>query len=162
MIQEEEDFLRALNRFHKLGPAFHMTGTSRGKMILMGTVVRLSEISPDGKVRVSDLVSTLQMPAPGVSRLLKGLEEEGLVVRTIDPSDRRNTLVSLTDSGCAETERGRAWINQTVDAITEGMGVEKIQTLTTLLNELYDQINRVCLNPEEKKEGKLSNKNHRQ
>lgn len=152
MIQEEEDFLRALNRFHKLGPAFHMTGISRGKMILMGTVVRLSMASPNGKVRVSDLVSMLQMPAPGVSRLLKALEEEGLVVRTIDPSDRRNTLVSLTDSGRAETERGRAWINQTVDAITEGMGVEKIQTLTALLNELYDQINRVCLKPEEKKE----------
>ena len=50
-------------------------------------------------VKVSDLAKAVRMTMPGVSRALAGLEEKGIIERRIDKSDRRNTLVFLTEDG---------------------------------------------------------------
>ncbi|MGI6057444.1 MAG: MarR family winged helix-turn-helix transcriptional regulator [Bilifractor sp.] len=154
----QEDFLSSVYRFHRLRPSLCMSGTSRGKMYLLGAVWQICRISgnPEPKVRVSDLVARLGIPAPGVSRILKSLEEEGVVVRGVDPSDRRTTLVSLTEKGRSEVQRGQDWLDQLLDSITSGMGEEKVRTLSILLNELYDQVELVLSDRESGSRGNHS------
>ena len=53
---------------------------------------------PDGRT-VSSLTKALDMPMPAVSRLMRGMEERGLITRSILPQDRRSVLVRVTPEG---------------------------------------------------------------
>jgi DNA-binding MarR family transcriptional regulator len=62
--------------------------------------VALRELFQDQPtVAVKDLAAHLQLEHSTASRLMGEAEEEGLVVRTADPSDRRRTTVALTETG---------------------------------------------------------------
>jgi DNA-binding MarR family transcriptional regulator len=54
-----------------------------------------------GAMRQRDLAEALRVSARNVTGLLEGLEATGFVARTAHPSDRRATLVTLTDQGTA-------------------------------------------------------------
>jgi DNA-binding MarR family transcriptional regulator len=48
---------------------------------------------------MSDLAAAEQVTAPTMSRLVRGLEAEGLVGLTVDTTDRRNRFVAVTFEG---------------------------------------------------------------
>ena len=48
---------------------------------------------------ISDLQKKMEILPSALSRLLRGMEEKGLCVRSIDPKDRRSSYVSLTETG---------------------------------------------------------------
>ena len=50
-------------------------------------------------VRVGDIAAAVGMSLPSTSRLIQRLERRGLVTTVRDESDRRATLVRLTDGG---------------------------------------------------------------
>jgi len=52
-------------------------------------------------VSVKDVATELDLEHSTVSRLLSDIEHDGLVVRGVDPTDRRRTTVELTDLGRA-------------------------------------------------------------
>jgi DNA-binding MarR family transcriptional regulator len=56
-------------------------------------------LSPGSRMRRVDLASSLMLTASGVTRLLDGLEREGLVGREACESDRRVTYAVLTKTG---------------------------------------------------------------
>jgi DNA-binding MarR family transcriptional regulator len=55
--------------------------------------------APDRKLRNIELANAVVLTRSGVTRLVDGLERDGLVMRSSCPSDKRGTLVSLTDEG---------------------------------------------------------------
>jgi DNA-binding MarR family transcriptional regulator len=52
-----------------------------------------------GPMRQRDLAEALRVSARNVTGLLEGLEATGFVARAVHPSDRRATLVTLTEQG---------------------------------------------------------------
>jgi DNA-binding MarR family transcriptional regulator len=56
-------------------------------------------LSPGSRMRRVDLANSLMLTASGVTRLLDGLEREGLVGREACESDRRVTYAVLTKAG---------------------------------------------------------------
>jgi DNA-binding MarR family transcriptional regulator len=52
-----------------------------------------------GSMRPTTLADALGTGASYVSKIVRRLENDGLVVRSTDPSDRRASLISLTDEG---------------------------------------------------------------
>src|SRR5436190_10265025 len=55
--------------------------------------------APERKLRNIDLAKTVLLTRSGVTRLVDGLESDGLVARSSCPDDKRGTLVSITDAG---------------------------------------------------------------
>lgn len=53
----------------------------------------------DGGVRASELAHQLKIAPRSATEVVDALEEKGLVTRSPDPTDRRATLVALTDRG---------------------------------------------------------------
>lgn len=47
----------------------------------------------------TEAVRIMQIPAPTISQMLKRLEADGLVVRSLDPSDLRRYRFDLTEKG---------------------------------------------------------------
>jgi DNA-binding MarR family transcriptional regulator len=68
----------------------------------------LSVIVFAGPIRMSDLAEAEQVRLPTISRMVAGLEAEGLVERVGDAHDRRVQRVQATRAGRALLEAGRA------------------------------------------------------
>jgi len=55
--------------------------------------------APRQRLRNIELANAVVLTRSGVTRLVDGLERDGLVTRVSCPSDKRGTLVALTDEG---------------------------------------------------------------
>ncbi len=58
----------------------------------------------DGRMRRVDVARSLMLTPSGITRLLQGLEDAGLVERASCPSDLRVTYAQLTDAGRVKLE----------------------------------------------------------
>ena len=65
----------------------------------------LCELDRDGPQRMADLASALDVTPRNVTTLVDGLEREGIVRRRPHPTDRRATVIELTDSARGAVER---------------------------------------------------------
>src|ERR1700753_3665986 len=59
----------------------------------------LGTISLHGPLTPSELAARERIQRPTATRVLGRLEDAGLILRTADPSDRRSSLVTITDVG---------------------------------------------------------------
>ena len=60
-----------------------------------------------GPLTPSELADIERVKRPTATRILRGLEEEGLVQRTPDPNDGRSALISITGEGRERLRRLR-------------------------------------------------------
>jgi DNA-binding MarR family transcriptional regulator len=67
----------------------------------------LTTVELHGPLTPSELADIEQVKRPTATRILRGLEEEGLVQRTPDPTDGRSALISLTTEGRERLRRLR-------------------------------------------------------
>ena len=61
----------------------------------------LSTVERHGPLTPSELAARERIQRPTATRVLARLEDMGLTARTRDPHDRRSSLVTATDAGCA-------------------------------------------------------------
>jgi DNA-binding MarR family transcriptional regulator len=64
-----------------------------------GALSVLSTLASEGALRPTDLAAREGVRPPTMTRMLTGLEEGGYVARTVDPGDRRASLIELTPLG---------------------------------------------------------------
>src|SRR4051812_47014158 len=76
----------------------------------------LATIARRGPLTVGELAKAEHVSSPMITKIAKGLEEEGLVTRTVDVSDKRVTQMAITKDGERRLERSRgrknAWLAQ--------------------------------------------------
>lgn len=88
------------------------------------------------KVSPTELSHYRHVSRNTISALLKGLEDQGLIERTLDPEDRRRFYIQLTDIGRETVEklspRMAVYVNEVFSALTP----EERDTLLALLNKL--------------------------
>lgn len=64
--------------------------------------------APDGQLRMSDLSRSTLLTRSGMTRLIQGLERDGLVERASCPSDARVSWVQLSSEGRARLSAARS------------------------------------------------------
>ncbi|MDA8235629.1 MAG: MarR family transcriptional regulator [Clostridia bacterium] len=67
--------------------------------VTLGQLKCLQFIYAHEKVHIGDIARNRGISYPAATKIITRLEEKGLVLREHDPSDRRNTFVSLTECG---------------------------------------------------------------
>src|SRR3954463_8284833 len=76
----------------------------------------LATISRRGPLTVGELAKAEHVSSPMITKIAKGLEEEGLVTRSVDVTDKRVTQMAITREGERRLERSRgrknAWLAQ--------------------------------------------------
>jgi DNA-binding MarR family transcriptional regulator len=82
----------------------------------------LAQLHVQGPRTPGELAEAEHVRPPSMTRTIAGLADAGLVQRTDHPTDRRQVLISVTDSGRAtveETRRRRAqWLSRRLDLLT--------------------------------------------
>lgn len=123
-----DEATRALaERVHAL--AIHLLRRVRRADAASGlSAARLSALSVlvfGGARSLGELAEAEQVTAATMSRLVSGLEGEGLVRRERDRSDARRLRVSATPAGRAALEAGRARRVALMSAMLAGLGPDR-------------------------------------
>jgi DNA-binding MarR family transcriptional regulator len=93
----------------------------------------------DGALPMHELASALLSSPSGMTRLVDRIELAGLVRRTPHPSDRRVTLVTLTDTGDELLERVMPHIKRVVvEGFASRLSEEQARSLRSILEQLLE------------------------
>ena len=91
----------------------------------------------------NELLSSVNLSQPAVSRMLKRMEAKGLVARRPSLEDGRSSQIELTETGRQlQRQMGREHGKQVAAALTERLTEEEIANLQELCDKLSkDQVN---------------------
>ena len=88
-------------------------------------------------LRMSDIANRLVLSPGGATKVIDRLEEIGCVTRHPDPSDRRATVLELTESGREAMERNRSIIDVGLEAVwADHVSDEEAQTLIDVMDRV--------------------------
>ncbi|WP_330848978.1 MarR family winged helix-turn-helix transcriptional regulator [Bifidobacterium aemilianum] len=107
----------------------HVSKASRGEHLAMAYLSRAGVSNP------SQLALALKASSGRVSAILSSLEKKGYITRDIDPEDRRNILVSLTESGRERAEKDMEVVSGSMRWVFAQMGRRRSHDFLDLLDE---------------------------
>ncbi len=131
--------IQAVHRMKKASFTMIFEDISKGEFFTLEMINKYTESNGNnGGICVSDIAKGQKISTSAISRMLRQLEEKGLIIRTVDKTDRRNTYVTLTDLGNEKRLSAASYLNKFVEKIIIRMGDQKISQLIELINEMSD------------------------
>lgn len=150
---QESAFLRAMDRIKKMPISRLYSKLTPPEVHLMACVLR----EKDGRT-VSAITKAMNMPMSAVSRLMRGMEERGLISRSILPQDRRSVLVRVTPEGEQLLDEFQMSFHAFFEEVVHGDGTQQYDLAIEGWNQLLDRMEMLLLQrpePEEKAEDLL-------
>jgi len=98
----------------------------------------LSVVYETGKIRMNELATKLGIKARTVTDFIDGLEQDGLLVRIPDPTDRRATLIQLTELAQSDIEQVLSFQAKIADNVLGNLSEEQRKLFFDLLLQLTD------------------------
>ena len=117
----------------RMEPTYRARGLEGGWYDVLATLRRSG---PPYQLRPSELTGTVMLTSSGTTKRLDRLETAGLIARTPDLTDRRGTLITLTEAGHAALD---ATIEAHLDNEREliaGLTAREQEQLAALLRKL--------------------------
>ncbi len=108
----------------------------------MAMAMALLYIDFDEGTPSTALGPSMGMEATSLSRILKNMEDKGLIYREKNPEDGRSVLIKLTDFGKEKREVSKLSVFKFNKTIKENISEEKINhffEVTDLINQLINQ-----------------------
>ena len=91
-----------------------------------------------GEIEPTVIAREACLHLPSLSRILKTMEQDGLVQRREDEQDRRKTVIAISEAGRAILSEHAAQSAAILVDIERRLGAEKIEAMLDLLEELTD------------------------
>jgi DNA-binding MarR family transcriptional regulator len=104
----------------------------------------LAVLQCEGPCKMNELSTVLDVTPRNVTKLVDGLEAEGLAMRSPHPSDRRATLVGLTDRGVMVGKESAMADNAAAVWLYRQLAPSDRQHMARLLSKLLDVLGRAC------------------
>ncbi len=112
---------------------------------LMSILVRLHN---GGRARLKDIARREHVSAPNLCAAFRRLEADGLVVRTIDEDDRRNTWYCVSERGAELAATAMDMFRVGIERVFSGISREDESRLTDALRTMHDVLKKVELKNE--------------
>jgi MarR family transcriptional regulator, organic hydroperoxide resistance regulator len=106
----------------------------------MATGFALLSIDPEKGTPSTALGPKMGMEATSLSRILKSMEEKGLIERKRHPKDGRSVLVHLTEFGKEMRDFSKGVVFQFDEAVKKAVSEEELQTFFKVANTIMDLI----------------------
>lgn len=110
---------------------------SYGERDLSGPRTRLlAAVAESRPVRMGELASRLGLTARTITTLVDALEQEGLLERHNDPTDRRAILIDMTSTGYHYYDQVSAGLSELAEQIVGPLSAQERRQLFDLLSHL--------------------------
>ena len=93
----------------------------------------LATISRRGPLTVGELAKAEHVSSPMITKIAKGLEEEGLVTRSVDVTDKRITQLAITKDGARRLERSRSRKNAWLARQLQGLSASELEAINAVI-----------------------------
>ena len=100
------------------------------------------EIGRSGEVSLNELAELLALDKSTMSRTINNLVEDGLVIRELDPEDRRYVKIKLTDKGIKIFKDIEESMDRYYKAIFNSVPEEKREQVLDSLKLLIEAVNK--------------------
>ncbi|MBT7222262.1 MAG: homoprotocatechuate degradation operon regulator HpaR [Marinovum sp.] len=100
----------------------------------------LRVISEDVRLDASTVAARACLLAPSVTRIVRALEKRGFISSVRDVSDKRRTVLQLTEAGDAFLEKVSPESAEIFAKLRRTVGAERWEQLTTLLSDIRSDI----------------------
>jgi MarR family transcriptional regulator, organic hydroperoxide resistance regulator len=134
--------------WHAIARMYNQQASKHDITMSMGFV--LLNINSEGGTPATKIAPLMGLEARSLTRLLKTMEEKGLIYREADASDKRLVRIVLTKEGKKKKERSREVVLRFNEAIREKIDNNQLSTFFTVLqninkiiekNSIYDNLN---------------------
>ncbi len=115
----------------------------------MATGFALLSIDPEKGTPSTSLGPKMGMEATSLSRILKTMEDKGLILRKKNPNDGRSVLIYLTDFGQEMREYSKKVVLRFDEAVKENVSEEDLKTFIEVANTILDLISEKKIYNEE-------------
>lgn len=115
----------------------------------MATGFALLSIDPENGTPSTSLGPKMGMEATSLSRILRTMEEKGLILRKKNPKDGRSVLIYLTEFGREMREYSKKVVLRFDEAVTEAVPKEDLQSFIKVANTIMDLISEKKIYKEE-------------
>lgn len=149
-IDVDDELLSALQRLGRLMASRRVAAelaTAAGTDLSPQGIRVLRTLQREGRLAIARLATRSEMDLAAVSRQLRTLEEQGLVVRSPAPDDQRVHVVRLSRTGHAVAGRlRRVGVEHLSDSLA-GWSAEDRRRVALLLTRLADDLQRTEVRP---------------
>jgi len=115
----------------------------------MATGFALLSIDPEDGTPSTSLGPKMGMEATSLSRILKTMEDKGLIIRKKNPKDGRSVLIYLTDFGQEMREYSKKVVLRFDEAVKENVSEEDLKTFIEVANTILSLISEKKIYKEE-------------
>lgn len=100
-------------------------------------------LKSQGKVVIQkDIEEYLELKHPTVIGILQRMEAKGIIVSDVDPQDKRQKIITLTDLAFELEKRITDHVEDAEKRMADGMTQEELDTIKLLLHKVYKNINK--------------------
>ncbi|PKD20950.1 MarR family transcriptional regulator [Salegentibacter salinarum] len=115
----------------------------------MSTGFALLSIDPENGTPSTSLGPKMGMEATSLSRILKTMEDKGLILRKKNPKDGRSVLIYLTDFGQEMREYSKKVVLRFDEAVKENVSEVDLKTFIEVANTILSLISEKKIYKEE-------------
>jgi DNA-binding MarR family transcriptional regulator len=127
---------------HRLQRVFNTRlSRQKGAIKLSGPRLRLLlAVEEEGRLRMGDVAEHLGITSRTVTTLVDALEKEGFLARLPDPTDRRATLLELTEKARTQFEQVRRIQMELGEELIAPLDPQQRRLLLDLLSRLNQEV----------------------
>lgn len=137
--QEANAFVRTLDSLRPQRWNGLLKGVSHHEFGFLMMILRFQQQHPEVKgIYVNELAKNMRITKSAVSKMLGNLERRELVERAVDPDNRRNTFVFLTEQGAELCEMQHERLRQFLQQVAAELGEQRYREILDGIQELSD------------------------
>lgn len=130
-----------------------LLASDTGTNVPPGLYPVLAQLKKEGGQSISDLARAIDVSQPAMTKNISRLTEEGLIATRADETDRRKTVVVLTEAGESVVERGEKIVWPLLDLVVR----ELVEGLTgSFVEQVSELEKRLAAEPLTKRAARLS------
>ncbi|MFD1252536.1 Transcriptional activatory protein BadR [Devosia equisanguinis] len=99
---------------------------------------------PEGLI-LGELSQRLMVSPGNITSVIKRLEEDGLILRTQNPNDRRESIVQMTPLGREKFKEMAAAHEEWIRNLTDGLNAADVKSLLGLLQKTKTSVRRALV-----------------
>ena len=100
----------------------------------------LKIIYKSGQIKMNDLIQKFFFHKSHTTRAIKALVNDGYVLKTIDPDDKRSYILSITDKGKISAEKIIKVLDEWEELMDSFLEKEEMEFISTLHRKIYDKL----------------------
>ena len=129
-----EDLFSTLEQFRCVDKGVNRKSGLGGKPISL--LMMIGQLTKEGPVSVSVLKENMYISAPAITQFVNILHIKGYVQKISDPTDKRKSLIALSEKGQKELKKSMEKLKVHMGLMVRHLGENDTRTLNEILSKI--------------------------